>query len=169
MLETKISQYWMIAKWIALWLFHIFSNPINITQPLDVSKIDQSTTATFTVTKEEQYRISLMFVRAGDLTEMKEQEKITGNYHVEGVPLLLELTITQDGGKISQQTYEVSGINGWHLISYGGRELNTAERLIKVLSLAPGDYEIRLETKRTTEAFKDIQTYASFSYYNFIP
>ncbi|WP_313738899.1 DUF5625 family protein [Pseudomonas sp.] len=169
MLETKIPQYWIIAKWIALWFICLFYDPLLIRQPFDVSVADQVSIAKFAVKKTEKYKLSLLFVRPDGLEHILEQERTIGSQHHDGVPIHLELTIQRDRKIISNTLLTASGIDWGITFSLNGRQLNTAERLIRIVELQPGDYEITIKTSHDNEAFKEIETYISYAYYNHTP
>jgi len=169
MLETKISQYWIIAKWIALWFVYLFYDPLLIRQPFDVSAADQVSIATFAVRKTEKYRLSLLFVRPNGLEHILEQEKTIGSQHHDGVPIHLELTIKRNRKVISNTLLTASGIDWGVTFSLNGRQLNTAERLIRIVELQPGNYEITIKTTHNNEALEGIETYISYAYYNHTP
>ncbi|MHC8372909.1 DUF5625 family protein [Pseudomonas sp. MDT1-85] len=142
------------------------SAPISIVKPLDVSRADQSASVEFVVRKTGDYRFALLFTKRDGLTEILKQIEVWGDYSVDGVAIPIHLRVLKDGQIFFDKNLITIGVQWGQGFDYEGRRLNTAVRLIKTLELSPGSYSVEVSTLDDLEAFRGIEGFVEFSYYN---
>ncbi len=172
----SVGKVLNVASMIEVWRkFLIFfsciwlaacSAPVWVVKPIDISQAEQRVTADFVVSKSADYRFALLFVQGNTLAEMNSLEKIWGTSHKEGVAIPVHLRVLKDGTPVFDGNIVTTGINWGQTFDYQGRRINTAVRLIKTLELSPGKYSVEVGTLGEVQAFRSIESYVEFSYYN---
>ncbi|WDG52355.1 DUF5625 family protein [Pseudomonas chlororaphis] len=142
------------------------SAPVSIVKPLDVSRAEQSASAEFVVRKTGDYRFALLFTKKDSLPEILKQIEVWGNYGVDGVAIPIHLRVLKDGQVFFEKSLITVGVQWGQTFDYEGRRLNTAVRLIKTLELSPGSYSVEVSTLGDLEAFRGIEGFVEFSYYD---
>ncbi|MDI3273763.1 DUF5625 family protein [Pseudomonas sp. MDT1-16] len=151
----------------AVWfLLAACSAPVSIVKPLDVSQANQSASTQFMVRKSGDYRIALLFAKGHGLTEINKQIEVWGDLDNEGVAIPIHLRILKDGQVYFDEVLVTAGVQWGQGIDYEGRYVNAAVRLIKILELVPGSYFVEVNTLDKLDAFRSIEGFVSFSYYN---
>lgn len=142
------------------------SNPLEIVQPLDISKANKSSTASFTVHKKGSYRFALLFVRASTRMQREHQTHIFGDANEEGVPIKVNLQLTRDGSLFLDQEVETVGVEWGQRFIYQNRDINTAIRSIRIIELPTGHYTAEVKTLHNTDEFSEVESYAGFTSFN---
>ncbi|AZD09353.1 hypothetical protein C4K26_3958 [Pseudomonas chlororaphis] len=142
------------------------SAPVSIVKPLDISRADQSASAEFVVKKTGDYRFALLFSKKDSLPEILKQIEVWGDYNVDGVAIPVHLRVLKDGQVFFDKSLITTGIQWGQGFDYEGRRMNTAVRLIKTLELSPGKYSVEVSTLDDLQAFRGIEGFVEFSYYD---
>jgi len=118
------------------------------------------------VSKTGDYRFALLFTKKDSLTEILKQVEVWGGHNVDGVAIPIHLRVLKDGQVFFDKNLKTVGVQWGQGFDYEGRRLNTAVRLIKTLELSPGSYSVEISTLDNLEAFRGIEGFVEFSYYN---
>ncbi|MCY1493572.1 hypothetical protein D9M68_274100 [compost metagenome] len=150
-------------------------------KPFDVSKSNQVVMANFLIKEKGTYQLSLSFVWKESRREREEQTKIIGNggvptlvyesdpevlKSIKGVPIPLHVRLVKDGELLVDELFETSGKNYGQSFDYGGQSKSAAGRVIKNITLEPGNYFVEVRTVKDVAAFSDTETYFDLTYYN---
>ncbi|MDH4609348.1 DUF5625 family protein [Pseudomonas sp. BN102] len=153
------------------------SEKLWLIKPFDVSKSSQVVMANFLIKKEGDYQFSLLFVWKDSLREMEEQEEIFGSGGVpiemgesnfegnKGVPIPLDLRLVKDGTLLLEERVDTSGVAYYQSFEYEGSSKSAAGRLIKNISLEPGNYFVEVRTVIDIKEFAGGESYIKFAYY----
>ncbi|WP_123573124.1 DUF5625 family protein [Pseudomonas chlororaphis] len=142
------------------------SAPVWVVKPIDISQAEQRVTADFVVSKSADYRFALLFIQGNTLAEIISREEIWGTSHKEGVAIPVHLRVLKDGTPVFDEDIATTGIYWGQTFDYQGQRINTTVRLIKTLELSPGRYSVEVGTLGEVQAFRSIESYVEFSYYN---
>ncbi|EJL07201.1 hypothetical protein Pchl3084_3836 [Pseudomonas chlororaphis subsp. aureofaciens 30-84] len=142
------------------------SAPVSIVKPLDISRANQFASAQFVVNKAGDYRFALLFAKGHGLAEINKQIEIWGDLDHEGVAIPIHLRVLKDEQVFFDEELVTTGVQWGQGIDYEGRNINVAVRLIEILELAPGSYSVEVSTLEELEAFRGIEGFVKFSYYN---
>ncbi|UFH49385.1 DUF5625 family protein [Pseudomonas sp. KNUC1026] len=147
-------------------LLQACTEPVTIAKPFEVSRAGQEVSAQFTVGRSGNYSFSLVFVKDNVFEKIKEQQLIWGDSYRDGVGIDINIRVVRDGVLMLNQNVRTAG-TFWHQgFRWEGRRFETSLRAVRILNLTPGDYVVEMRTIVDTPAFKGIQTFAEFSYYN---
>ncbi|UCR87603.1 DUF5625 family protein [Pseudomonas chlororaphis] len=172
----SVGKVLNVASRIEVWRKFLFffsciwlaacSAPVWVVKPIDISRAEQRVTADFVVSKLADYRFALLFVQGNTLDEIISREEILGTSHKEGVAIPLHLRVLKDGTPVFDGNIVTTRIYWGQTFDYQGQRINTAVRLIKTLELSPGKYSVEVGTLGEVQAFRSIESYVEFSYYN---
>ncbi|WP_456024367.1 DUF5625 family protein [Pseudomonas protegens] len=151
---------------VVCFLLAACSAPVSIVKPLDISRANQSVTAQFVVTTSGDYRFALLFAKENDLAGIYRQIEIWGDTDHEGVLIPIHLRVLKDGQVFFDEELVTAGVQWGQGIEYEGRYVNAAVRLIKLLKLASGSYTVEVSALDDREAFRGIEGFVQFTYYN---
>lgn len=152
-----------------------------IIKPFDVSKSNQVAMANFFIKESGTYQLSILFVWKDSRAEREEQVKIIGTggvpiqtvesdpeviKRIQGIPIPLHVRLIKDGESLLDEGMETSGANYYQSFNYGGRSKSVAGRVIRNITLEPGNYFLEVRTVKEVKEFSGTETFFDFTYYS---
>ncbi|NRN30747.1 DUF5625 family protein [Photorhabdus heterorhabditis] len=137
-----------------------------IYKPIDVTKSGQSVKIDFEISKKGNYQFALLFVTGDDHDEMKRRFKLFGSISDDGVTIPVSLYLVRNDKFFFDEKINSVGYGGGKSFYYEERRVNTAVREIKTFSLPPGRYSAVITTLEDVPAFKGIESFIVFTYYD---
>lgn len=151
---------------VVCFLLAACSAPVSIVKPLDVSQANQFANAQFVVNKTGDYRFALLFAKGHGLAAINKQIEVWGDLDHEGVAIPIHLRILKDEQVFFDEEIVTAGVQWGQGIEYEGRYINAAVRLIETVKLVPGSYVVEVGTLDCREAFRGVEGFVQFTYYN---
>ncbi|MCA6221558.1 DUF5625 family protein [Photorhabdus antumapuensis] len=140
--------------------------PIDIYEPIDVTRSGQSVKISFEIGKAGNYQFALLFATGDDHDEMERRFKLFGGIDNDGVIIPVSLHLVRNGEVFFDEKINAGGLGWGQSLNYGGRRINMAVRNIKILELPPGRYSAVITTLEDVPAFNDIESFVEFAYFN---
>ncbi|MBD2797849.1 hypothetical protein ID856_15080 [Xenorhabdus sp. 18] len=142
------------------------AKPIDIYEPIDVSKSGQSVKIGFEISKKGDYQFALLFARGGSHNEMNRRDELFGNIYDDGVTTPVSLHLVRNDQVFFNEKINAGGCDGWQSFYYEERRVNTVVREIKLFSLPPGRYSAVITTLEDIPAFNGIESFVEFAYFS---
>ncbi|UFH49384.1 DUF5625 family protein [Pseudomonas sp. KNUC1026] len=164
-LRLSLERTWKAVVVMCACLFlAACTKPVSIRKPFEVSRAGEVVSAQFTVRRSGGYSFSLMFVKAPVFEDIKKQQIIWGGPYKDGIGIDMNIRIIRDGVLMLNQNVRTVGTSWGQGFYWGSRHINASARVVHTLGLPPGDYVVEMRTLRETPEFRDIETFAEFSY-----
>ncbi|NHB92421.1 DUF5625 family protein [Photorhabdus cinerea] len=139
-----------------------------IRKPIDVSRSGQSVEINFELSKRKagNYQFALLFSNGRSYAELERRDKLFGSIDKDGIAIPVSLRLVKDGKVFFDEEINAVRLDGWKSFYYKERSINTAVRDIETLSLPPGRYSAVITTLENVPAFKGIESFVEFNYYD---
>ncbi|MBI6895491.1 hypothetical protein JET64_01580 [Pseudomonas putida] len=162
----SLIRNFLKLPWIIIFFYlTACSQPVLIVTPINLSHANQSASASFTAGEAGDYLFALLFVKKEEYADIMKQITIWGDSNNEGTPIPVHLQILKDGKVFIENDFITTGVQWGRGFYHEGRRLNTAVRLVDIITLPPGNYTTKITTLVDTEAFSGIEGYFEVGYY----
>ncbi|MBS9439934.1 hypothetical protein EAE91_23135 [Photorhabdus noenieputensis] len=139
-----------------------------IRKPIDVSHSDQSVEINFELSKSKagDYQFALLFAKGNGYQEILRRLELFGSIDKVGVITPVSFRLVKDGKVFFDEEINAVGSEGTQSFYYKERNIATAVREIKTLSLPSGRYSAVITTLEDVPDFNGIQSFIQLTYFN---